>query len=82
MSTTRHQHPTPPTFDLVRLVGGPLAGQVLRTIRTAQAMLFLRTSRAPGAPIATYCGDTTTGALRFDRLIEGRPKRRAKGDRT
>ena len=80
MSATRkrprkpHQSPPPPAYDTVRLLGGPLAGKVLRLQRSDRAQLYLRTD--DGSLTTVYSGSTTSGELEHQRTYPTPTKRR------
>lgn len=55
------------SFDRVRLASGPHDGQVLKVLKSQTARLELQ---APAGGLAVYVGDTATGTLHHDQLVE------------
>ena len=69
-----HVSPAPPPYDTVRLLGGPLAGKVLRLQRSDRAQVYLRTD--DGSLTTVYSGSTTSGELEHQRSYPTPSKRR------
>ena len=69
MPAAKRERPTitPPVYDLVRLVRGPMAGRKLRVLRGTELSFPTRPRRgkADRPPCAVYVGDSSTGKLRF-----------------
>ena len=78
MTRRPHRHPPAPSYDLVRLVKGPLHNRRVRVLRQPDAQIHLR---APdGQRTAVYCGNTQSGELHHQRTYDrGRQNPRRRG---